>query len=60
LVSLIYAAHRGLVYLWDNRWFNLGAATILFFGFCWFVIQVERKEFEKIPFFRKFLKAKAA
>ncbi|HUR67239.1 MAG TPA: polysaccharide biosynthesis C-terminal domain-containing protein, partial [Chitinophagaceae bacterium] len=49
LVAVIYGAHRGLVYLWDNRWFNLGAATILFFGFCYFVVQVEGKELVKIP-----------
>ena len=54
LVVLIYLTHRGLISLWDNRWFNLGTATFLFGFFTWFVGKIERKELEKIPFLRKF------
>lgn len=56
LVSLIYGAHRGLVYLYDNRWFNIGLATFLFFSFAFFVIKIEKKEFMKISFLARFLK----
>ena len=49
MVALIYASHRGLVYFWDNRWFNLGMATLLFGFFTWFVGKIERKELEKMP-----------
>ena len=49
IAALIYASHRGLVYLWDNRWFNLGMATLLFAFFTWFVGKIERKELEKLP-----------
>lgn len=49
LVALIYGTHRGLVYLWDNHWFNLGAATFLLGFFAWFVGKIERKELEKVP-----------
>lgn len=54
LVVLIYGLHRGLVYLWPNNWFNLGAATALFILFMLFVFKIERKEFEKMPLLRKF------
>jgi O-antigen/teichoic acid export membrane protein len=50
LVVLIYLAHLGLVYLWANRWFNLGSATLLLLLFTLFVGKIERKELVKIPF----------
>jgi O-antigen/teichoic acid export membrane protein len=56
LVSLIYGAHRGLVYLYDNRWFNIGTATVLFLLFTVFVIKIEKKELMKIPFLARILK----
>ena len=59
LVILIFLTHRGLVYLWDNRWFNLGTATLLFGFFTWFVGKIERKEMEKLPGIGKFYKAKS-
>jgi O-antigen/teichoic acid export membrane protein len=56
LVSLIFGVHRGLVYLWDNPWFNLGAATVLLAFFTFFVSRVERKELQNLPWFGKFVK----
>jgi O-antigen/teichoic acid export membrane protein len=56
LVALIFAVHRGLVYLWDNRWFNIGTATLLLMLFTAFVVKIERKELERLPFVGKFLK----
>ncbi|MBL0130378.1 MAG: polysaccharide biosynthesis C-terminal domain-containing protein [Chitinophagaceae bacterium] len=56
LVVLIYLAHRGMVYLWANHWFNLGAASLLLLLFTLFVGKIERKELEKIPLARRFLK----
>ena len=54
LVVLIYGAHRGLVYLWDDRWFNLGSATLLLLLFTLFVGKIERKELEKLPVIGKY------
>lgn len=59
LVVLIYLSHLGLVYLWENRWFNLSSATALLFFFAWFVVLIERKELEKMPVIRRFLKPKS-
>ena len=50
LVVLIYGAHWGLVYLWPDRWFNFGSATLLLLLFTLFVGKIERKELVKIPF----------
>lgn len=58
LVVLMYAAHRGLVYLWDNPWFNLGSATLLLLLFTVFVSKIERKELERLPVIGRYLKSK--
>jgi len=58
LVVIIYALHRGLTQAWDNRWFNIGTATLLLGLFALFVAKIERKELEKMPFIGKFLTPK--
>ena len=58
LVVLLYAVHRGLVEVWDNRWFNLGSATLLFGLFALFIAKIERKELARLPVVGKFLKPK--
>jgi len=58
LVVLIFLLHRGLVYLWDNRWFNIGIATLLLILFTLFVGKIEKKELEKMPFIGKFFTPK--
>jgi O-antigen/teichoic acid export membrane protein len=60
LVVLMYAIHVGLIYLWNNRWFNIGTATLLVLLFTIFVSKIERKELERMPFVGKFFKSKIA
>lgn len=55
LVILVYGFHRGLVYLWDNHWFNFGTATLLLTLFALFVAKIERKELAKMPFIGRFI-----
>jgi len=59
LVALLYAIHRGLVEIWDNRWFNLGTATLLLLAFGAFVSRIERKEFQRLPYIGKFFTLRA-
>ncbi len=49
IIVSIYGAHRGLLLIWDNRWFNLATATLLLLSFTVFVGKIERKEFVKLP-----------
>ncbi len=56
LVILVYGFHRGLVYLWDNHWFNFGTATLLLTLFALFVAKIERKELAKMPVIGRFIK----
>ena len=60
LVIMVYGLHRGFVYLWTNPWFNLGIATALLIFFTMFVIQIEKKELQRIPVLRKFIRGKTA
>jgi O-antigen/teichoic acid export membrane protein len=55
LVSLIYIGHRGLLMINDNRWFNIGSATLLLLLFSLFVLRIERKEFQRLPVIGKYL-----
>jgi hypothetical protein len=50
MVVAMYGAHRALVWIWDNRWFNLFTATLLFVLFALFIVKVEKKELERLPF----------
>lgn len=58
LAILIYGIHKGAIYFWDMPWFNIALATLLFLFFSWFVITIERKELERLPLFRRFLRPK--
>ena len=60
LVVLIYGLHRGMIYLWDNRWFTIGSATFLLLLFTIFVSRIERKELQRLPFLGKFFRSKPA
>jgi O-antigen/teichoic acid export membrane protein len=60
LVVLIYLLHLGLVYLWDNNWFNFGTATLLLILFTLFVGKIERKELEKMPVIGKFFHSRSS
>ncbi len=55
LVVLLYAFHRSLIWIWDNRWFNVGTATLLLGLFVLFVTKIEKKELEKLPFIGKLI-----
>ena len=44
-----------------NNWthhliYNLTTATILFLAFIWFILQVEKKEFRKLPWVGKYIR----
>lgn len=54
LVVMMYSVHAGLVYLWDNRWFDLITATLLLLLFALLISKTEKKELQKLPFIGKF------
>jgi len=58
MVTLIYLLHRGIVSFWGNIWFSIFSATVLLAAFTYFILQVEKKEFQKLPFIGKYLRPK--
>ena len=57
IVVLLYFLHQGITSIWSGRMISLTTATLLLFGYTWFVTGVERKEIQRMPvigrFFRK-------
>jgi O-antigen/teichoic acid export membrane protein len=60
IVSLIYLLHRGLLMISHNWLFDVGSATILLGLFVIFIIKIERREFQRLPFVGKYLTPKMA
>jgi O-antigen/teichoic acid export membrane protein len=56
VVVLLYFIHESVIYFFDNRIINLTAATFLIAMYLWFLINVERSEFQKLPVIGKFFK----
>ena len=54
IVVLLYFAHRGLLQISTNRWYNLGTGVALLLFFTMFVMIVERKELGRLPVIGKF------
>jgi len=50
IVALLYFLHHFLVGLWKNNWFSVILGTILTAAYVLFVLRVERKEFQKLPY----------
>jgi len=55
IVVIAYGFHRGLIWIWENRWFNLFTATLLLTLFGFFVAKVEKKELEGMPLIGKLI-----
>ncbi|RYY60655.1 MAG: polysaccharide biosynthesis protein [Chitinophagaceae bacterium] len=49
IVALLYFIHAAFESIGLNVWFNRGFATLLLMVFGWFILNVERKEFIKLP-----------
>jgi O-antigen/teichoic acid export membrane protein len=55
IVVLLFFIHEGIIYFVSNKFVNLGAATLLLFLYGWFIFNVERKEFARLPVIGKYL-----
>lgn len=56
IVILLFFVHRGLAYFVSNTIFNFLSATVLLLLYLWFVLNVEWKEFQKLPVVGKYFK----
>ncbi|MEJ8841312.1 polysaccharide biosynthesis C-terminal domain-containing protein [Lacibacter sp. H375] len=57
LVSMIVLLHRSITYFYTPLWFSIATGTLLLALFTRFVIKIERKELQKLPYVGKFISA---
>jgi O-antigen/teichoic acid export membrane protein len=55
IVALIYFVHHFLIGLVHSQIFSLGLATLLTGAYTLFIIRIERKEFQRLPYIGRFL-----
>ncbi|KAA9041444.1 oligosaccharide flippase family protein [Ginsengibacter hankyongi] len=55
IVVLLFFIHEAFTYFFKGSFINLASATILLLLYLWFVMTVEIKELQRIPFLKKFL-----
>lgn len=56
IVVLLFLIHKGITYFYSHAWFSLIIGTLLFSIFTWFILLVEKKEFQKLPVVGKYVK----
>ena len=56
IVVLLFLIHRLFVYFFVQLWAGTGFGLLLIALFGWFILLVERKEFQKMPFVGKYIK----
>jgi len=55
IVALLYFLHRFATGIWKGNIFSLTLATVLAGGYTLFVLRIERREFQRMPYIGKFL-----
>lgn len=56
IVVILYFIHKFFLGLDLNVWVNRGFAAVLILAFTWFVLNIEKKEFQRLPYIGKYLK----
>ena len=58
IVVILFFIHRGLLYFFDGNIINFVSATLLLLLYLWFIVNVERKEFQRLPVVGKYFNKK--
>jgi len=56
IVVILFFIHKGLTLLLPNILFSLVIASLLLFVYTWFILLIEKKEFQKLPVAGKYIK----
>jgi hypothetical protein len=56
IVVLLFFIHKTATYFLNISWFSIGFATILLAFFAWFILLIEKKEFQKFPVIGKYIR----
>jgi O-antigen/teichoic acid export membrane protein len=57
IVVILYFIHEVLIHFFRGTIFSLASATVLLAGYIWFLLQVEWKEFQRLPVIGKYFGA---
>jgi O-antigen/teichoic acid export membrane protein len=55
IVVLLFFLHKGITLLYPKIWFQLILGLLLSGAYGWFILQVEKKEFQKLPVIGKYI-----
>ena len=55
IVVLLFFIHKGITYFIPQTLFGLGLGAVLLAAYTWFVLRVEKKEFQKLPVIGKYI-----
>ena len=56
IVVVLFFIHKGLTSLISNVYFSLALASVLLFVYGWFLLLVEKTEFQKLPVIGRYIK----
>jgi O-antigen/teichoic acid export membrane protein len=56
IVVLLFLIHKAAIYFFTVQWFSLVFASLLLACFTWFILLVEKKEFQRFPVIGKYIK----
>jgi O-antigen/teichoic acid export membrane protein len=56
IVVILYFIHQLFLRIDLNVWVNRGFAAVLILAFLWFILNVEKREFQRLPFVGKYLR----
>jgi O-antigen/teichoic acid export membrane protein len=55
IVALLYLFHHTVTGWWPNKWFDYLLSTAFLLGYSFFLLRVERREFQKLPVIGKYV-----
>jgi O-antigen/teichoic acid export membrane protein len=56
IVVLLFFLHKWLTYVWTNNTFNFALASAILLAFIFFVLKVEKREFQKMPVIGRYIR----
>ena len=55
IVAVLFFLHLLITSFWTSRWISFTVATLFTLSYSYFILQVEKKEFQKIPILSKWI-----
>ncbi len=56
IVVILFFIHHGIIHFFPNVLFSLGLGAVLLLAYVWFILLVEKKEFQKLPYVGKYIR----